>query len=795
VANPTLKTVNLTTHSANNETKTSQVDDKFKKRIFSTADIVAPGFNPAELKLPRLSVEELMGRTFLLDREDGQRLRAEIVRKINDQDAQNHQNIKLLCKVGDEGAEEILTYQELCDLIEEQDAEEVGSNRMWTFKKIVGHIGPLTPKDKEWKGSKFNVQVLWDDNTITNEPLQLFVKDDPVTAAEYAYQNDLLETPGWKHLRHIVKNQKKFGRLIKQAKLKSIRRAPIYMFGVQVPRTSHEARILDEKNGNTKWQDAEKQELEQLFHYKTFNDLGKNSQPPSGFQKIRVHFVYAVKHDLRHKARLVAGGHMTEPPKDSVYSGVVSLRSMRLALLVGEINGLEAMVGDIGNAYLEAYTKEKVFFIAGKEFGPLEGHTLIIVKALYGLRTSGARFHEKLADTLRDMGFIPSQADPDLWIRDAGDCYEFVCVYVDDLMAILKNAREFFDTLATKYKYILKGLGPPEYHLGGNFGRDPDGTLYWGAKSYVEKMLNNYERIFGSLPKKYSAPLDKDDSPELDLSDDLNEDQTRLYQSLIGALQWCVTLGRFDIAVSVMTMSSFRAAPKEGHLERLKRIYGYLRKHPEGAIRFRTSIPQNDKMFCMPEYDWMYTIYGNCEEEIPPGLPTPKGKTVRMTTFVDANLMHCKVTGKSATGVLHLVNQTPVEWFSRKQQTVETATYGSEFVAARQATEQIIDLRFTLRSMGVPIEKSTWLLGDNKSVITSSTIPHSSLSKRHQALSYHRVRSAVAAGFLKFCHIDGKQNAADIMTKFLPYPVFWPFVQPLLFWKGETTQQITTARL
>ena len=105
---------------------------------------------------------------------------------------------------------------------------------------------------------------------------------------------------------------------------------------------------------------------------------------------------------------------MTEPPKDSVYSGVVSLRSMRLALLIGEINGLKTMVGDIGNAYLEAFTKEKVYFIAGKEFGPLEGHILKIVKALFGLQTSGARFHEKLADTLRNMGFTPSLADPDL---------------------------------------------------------------------------------------------------------------------------------------------------------------------------------------------------------------------------------------------------------------------------------------------------------------------------------------------------------------------------------------------
>ena len=123
----------------------------------------------------------------------------------------------------------------------------------------------------------------------------------------------------------------------------------------------------------------------------------------------------------------------------------------------------------------------------------------------------------------------------------------------------------------------------------------------------------------------------------------------------------------------------------------------------------------------MPQHDWMYSVYGEeCKEEIPSGVPPPKGKKVRMVSFVDANLYHCKVTGRAATGILHMVNQTPVEWYSRKQATMETATYGSEFMAAKTATEQIMDLRFTLRSMGVPIEEKSYLLGDNKSVITSS---------------------------------------------------------------------------
>ena len=114
----------------------------------------------------------------------------------------------------------------------------------------------------------------------------------------------------------------------------------------------------------------------------------------------------------------------------AAYSSVVSLRTMRIALTVAEMNKLKVMVGDIGNAYLEAYTKEKVYIIAGPDFGELEGHTLVINKALYGLRTSGARLHDKLADTLRDMDFMPCRADPDLWLRGQPDHYEYVCLCV-----------------------------------------------------------------------------------------------------------------------------------------------------------------------------------------------------------------------------------------------------------------------------------------------------------------------------------------------------------------------------
>ena len=238
---------------------------------------------------------------------------------------------------------------------------------------------------------------------------------------------------------------------------------------------------------------------------------------------------------------------MTTPPKESVYSSVASLRSIRVVAFLAELNNLDLFAADVGNAYLEAKTKEKCCFVAGPEFGPLAGHTFIIDKALYGLRSSGARFHEKFADTLRAMGFSPSYSDPDVWLRDAGDHYEYVCTYVDDLLVAMKNPAEFMDALqSAPWNYKLKGVSFPKYHLGADFKRDKDGTLTYGAKTYVKRLVEDYKNIFREEPsKKYHAPLQKGDHPEIDLSGLCLPDDTVKYQSNIGALQWTISLCRF----------------------------------------------------------------------------------------------------------------------------------------------------------------------------------------------------------------------------------------------------------
>lgn len=478
---------------------------------------------------------------------------------------------------------------------------------------------------------------------------------------------------------------------------------------------------------------------------------------------------------------------MTDEPAENTYSGVVSILGVRVVTLLAELNDCELWSTDISNAYLESVTQEKVCFTAGAEFHDRAGHTLVIYKAQYGLKTSGKRWHDRLHDVLWQMGFRPSRAEPDIWMRACGDHYEYIAVYVDDLLIASKRPREIIKALMAKpHAFKLKGTGPVTYHLGNDYFRDPDGTLCVGPRKYIERMVKEYEALFQSKPsQKVTSPLEKNDHPELDTSPLLDDEGIRKYQSLIGTLQWTITLGRFDVGTAVMTMSGFRVAPRVGHLERVKRICGYLYKMRNGFIRVRTEEPDFSGI---PDgqYDWSRTVYGEVRELIPDDAPKPLGKRVVLSEYLDANLYHDLITGRSVTGVLHFINKTPVEWYTKKQATVETATYGSEFVAMKTGIQQTAGLRTMLRYLGVPVHGGTMVFGDNQSVITSGSLPHSQLSKRHHGLAYHYTREAVASGMVRLAHLPSELNPSDILSKHWGYRQVWRMLQAVLFWRGDT---------
>ena len=201
-------------------------------------------------------------------------------------------------------------------------------------------------------------------------------------------------------------------------------------------------------------------------------------------------------------------------------------------------------------------------------------------------------------------------------------------------------------------------------------------------RKYIAKMMQSYEQMFGEKPnKRPKSPLEDGDHPELDTSAFLDEDDTIKYQAMIGQMQWLITLGRFDMQTSTMTMSAFRAKPRVGHLERLKRMYCYVNRFPNYMIRFRTQQPDLSMFDTHKNQDWTDSVYGNHTEELPLHAPESLGHQVTLIHYFDANLMHDVLSGKAVTGCIHFINKTPIMWHSKKQATTETATYGAEFCA------------------------------------------------------------------------------------------------------------------
>ena len=611
------------------------------------------------IPMANIDIPNLLGRSFLLPPEDnGERHMAKII-DIDDH-GQPLEDIKFKLKINKDQAEEIMSYNQLMDYTQKGTDAEEDPDSLFKFKDIVAHQGPLESTDPNHKGSKYNVMVEWESGEVTYEPLTLISKDDPITCAVYAKKHDLLDTTRWKHLKRYAKTSKRLIRDVKQSRIHQVRASARYQHGFQVPRDYNDAMRLDKENGNTHWQDAMDLELTQIHEYKVFKDTGKaqfhNGKVviPDGFQKIRVHFVYAVKHDGRFKARLVADGHLTKEPVESIHSGVVSLRSLRMVVFLSQLNNLEIWGADVGNAYLEAYTDEKLCIIAGPEFKELQGHLLIMIKPLYGTHSGGARWHDRLFDILQELKFKPSKADPDVWMRPepGGTCYEYIAVYVDDLAIAAKDPQAFCNELKKRHNLKLKGIGPLEYHLGCTYKEDPDGTL-------------------AADPRR------------------------------------------------------FRTQPRKGHLDRAKRIVGYLLFLPDGAIRFRTGEPDFSSLRDQ-EYDWTRSVYPGACEQIPHDIPKPLGKHGQTTHYVDANPHHDLATGKGVTAVLHFLNQTPIDAFS----------------------------------------------------------------KRHHLASYHRVKEAIAAKYISFHWKDGKNNPADILSKHWEFATVWPMLKPILFWRGEPATQL-----
>ena len=203
-----------------------------------------------------------------------------------------------------------------------------------------------------------------------------------------------------------------------------------------------------------------------------------------------------------------------------------------------------------------------------------------------------------------------------------------------------------------------------------------------------------------------------------------------------------------------------------GHLEQLLHILAFLKKRPKLTLYFDPSDAIIDEsMFNQDASNQLLDHYRDAEEQAPMNMQKPRGRQVQVTAFVDAFHAQDKVNRHSHTGYIIFINRAHILWYSKKQNTVESSAFSSEFIAMKTCIEAIIGVRFKLRMFGVPIDTAANVLCDNEAVVNNSTKLESKLHKKHSSIAYHATRWAVAAKIIRVGKVHTGENLADALTK------------------------------
>jgi hypothetical protein len=375
------------------------------------------------------------------------------------------------------------------------------------------------------------------------------------------------------------------------------------------------------------------------------------------------------------------------------------------------------------------------------------------------------------------------KADNDVWMREATKAtgekiWEYVLVYSDDLLVVSHNPQEILTKIDQYFKLKDGSVKAPDQYLGANIGQiDVNGTTCWYQSStmYTQAAIENMEiwlnkriagkdKHFKGLPSRVSCMFPSGWKPELDVTPELDEEDASFYHSQIGVLRWMVELGRIDIITEVSMLAAFSACPRQGHLAAVIHLFAYLKGNKEDKLVFDPTYM--DHVPPAP-VDWS-DFYKPTKEVLPPDMPEPRGKAVQVTCFVDSDHAGDVVTRRSRTGVLIFVNRSPIVFYSKKQGSIETSSFGSELAAMKTAVELIEGLRYKLRMMGVPIDGAAQVLADNMSVVHNCSNPASQLKKKSNSIAYHYVRERAAMGIISVAYIKTTENLADMFTKSQP---------------------------
>lgn len=476
------------------------------------------------------------------------------------------------------------------------------------------------------------------------------------------------------------------------------------------------------------WKEAIRKELEGLEAMGTWEIVDRPANVPLVDSKI----VLRLKLDadgvpLKHKARLVARGFTQRQGIDyqETFSPVAPLGAIRAILALAVQNNWEVHALDITMAYLNSTLKEAIYMKPPEGSDVPHGKVYQVVKGLYGLKQSGREWNLEFDKSLRRIGFYQVECAPCIYIQGSGQDMVIVVIYVDDTLVIapkLENVLKVKRQIGKKWK--MEDSGDVSHFLGIKISRDRNKhTMHLSQAGYIDQVLTKH---LDKRTKPVAVPMQE--IPEGTLV--ASPVQQREYPIIVGKLLWLANSTRPDLSFAVSVLARHMREPSQEHYQAAQRVLRYLDGTRDIGLTYSRDAGQEPLM-----------------------------------AHSDANwASDATVHRKSTSGSVAFVHGNPVAWKSATQKCVSLSAVEAEFIAATEATREILFLKQLLRSIGLATGMPT-IYSDNTGCIEVSKDPAQHWKLKHIDTKYQFIRDNVREGKVQVKYVDTKQNLADMLTK------------------------------
>ncbi|KAJ1601765.1 hypothetical protein NDA14_006211 [Ustilago hordei] len=476
------------------------------------------------------------------------------------------------------------------------------------------------------------------------------------------------------------------------------------------------------------WKEAIRKELEGLEAMGTWEVV---HQPP-GVPLVDSKVVLRLKLDadgvpVKHKARLVARGFTQREGIDyqETFSPVAPLGAIRAILALAVQNNWEVHALDITMAYLNSTLKEAIYMKPPEGSGVAPGKVYKVVKGLYGLKQSGREWNQEFDRSLRRMGFFQVECAPCIYTKGQGEDMAIVVIYVDDTLVIaprLETVLEVKKQIGQRWK--MEDSGEVSHFLGIKISRDRAmRTMTIGQSGYIDQVLAKH---LDKRTKPTMVPMQS--IPEGTLV--ASAAQQKEYPVIVGKLLWVANSTRPDLSLTVGVLARHMREPSQEHYQAAQRVLRYLESTRQVGLVYRASESQ-EPLVAHSDANWAS----------------------------DATIQR-----RSTSGSVALVYGNPVAWKSATQKCVSLSAVEAEFIAATEATREVLFLKQLLRSIGIATGTPT-VYSDNTGCIQVSKDPAQHWKLKHIDTKYHFVRNNVQEGRVQIKYVDTTRNLADVLTK------------------------------